>query len=101
MSPYREPGRIHIDELPLRLRARRGISLTRIAAVLGVAHVVALAANALAGCGPRQSAEAAYGAALLRCVDQSSTLAESRECRRHVDGAYGITITTAKDGGSR
>jgi hypothetical protein len=98
MSPYREPAPIHIDELPARLRARRGITLDRVVAFFALAYVVALAAHSLLGCGG-PSAEAAYGAALLRCVDQATTLAESRECRRHVDGAYGITQTVAKDGG--
>lgn len=55
-----------------------------------------LAALALTGCAA--TAEAAYTGALLRCVDKAETLAESRECRRHVDGDYGITVTS-QDGG--
>ena len=46
------------------------------------------------------AAEATYTADLLRCVDKAETLAESRACRRHVDGNYGITQTTS-DGGAR
>lgn len=40
-----------------------------------------------------------YTAALLRCVDKSATLAESKACRRHVDGDYGITETASPEGG--
>ena len=47
----------------------------------------------VAGCASA-SAEAAYTTALLRCVDQSSTLAESKACRALVDAKYGV-----KDGG--
>jgi len=39
-------------------------------------------------CAP--SAESAYTAALLRCVDRAETLAESRSCRQNVNGAYGV-----------
>ena len=46
------------------------------------------------------SAEAKYTKALLNCVDNAETVAESRACRRHVDGNYGIT-TTNRDGGSK
>lgn len=51
----------------------------------------------IAGC---STTEAKYTKALLNCVDAAKTLAESRECRRHVDGDYGITQTTT-DGGTR
>ena len=47
----------------------------------------------LIACGP--SAEAAYSAALLRCVDKSQTLDESKACRALVDSQYGV------DGGKR
>ncbi|MBX3202324.1 MAG: hypothetical protein KF894_29620 [Labilithrix sp.] len=46
------------------------------------------------------AAEAAYGAALLRCVDEAGTLAESKACRARVDAEWGIT-QTASDGGAR
>lgn len=57
------------------------------------------------GCGPRQptaaqvAAEAAYGAALLQCVDQAKTLAESKACRARVDAEWGVVQTPSKDGG--
>ncbi len=38
--------------------------------------------------------EAAYTASLLRCVDKSTTLSESKACRALVDAQYGV-----KDGG--
>lgn len=57
-------------------------------------YLIALTVISCAGA----SAESAYTAALLRCVDKAATLAESRECRRHVDGDYGITQVT-RDGG--
>lgn len=37
------------------------------------------------------AAEAAYTADLTRCVDKSTTLAESKACRREVDARWGIT----------
>lgn len=36
------------------------------------------------------TAEATYTGALLRCVDQSHTLEESRACRREVDRQWGL-----------
>ncbi len=60
---------------------------------------------ALVACTPPASAqqaaaEGAYGAALLRCVDEAETLAESKACRARVDEAWGIT-QTAVDGGAK
>ncbi len=53
-----------------------------------------------AGCGLFQSAgpaaaEAAYGAALLRCVDEAETLAESKACRARVDADWKIVQVEA------
>ncbi len=52
------------------------------------------------GCGPKSvsatAAESAYTADLLRCVDESSTLAESRACREKVDAKWGITETVTR-----
>lgn len=45
------------------------------------------------------AAEAAYGAALLRCVDQARTLPESKACRQRVDREWGI-VQFAPDGGT-
>lgn len=60
----------------------------------------------LEGCAPvslestaATAAESAYTADLLRCVDKSSTLAESKACREVVDAKWNITHTTTKDGG--
>lgn len=57
----------------------------------------------VAGCRtpvPPEAAEAAYGAALLRCVDDAETLAESRSCRAKVNAEWGI-VETVTDGGAR
>lgn len=66
------------------------VVLLFIAGVLFVARVVA-------GCsGPAAAgAEAAYGASLLRCVDEAKTLAESKACRAAVDARWGV------DGGAK
>lgn len=46
------------------------------------------------------AAEASYGAALLRCVDQAMTLAESKACRARVNREWHIT-EAVKDGGDQ
>lgn len=43
--------------------------------------------------------EAAYGAALLKCVDEAKTLAESKACRAKVDEAWNVTSTFRRDAG--
>ena len=52
----------------------------------------------LTGCASATE-EARYTTALLRCVDKSETLAESRACRERVDGDFGVTLTNRKDAG--
>lgn len=47
---------------------------------------------------PAHAAEAAYTGALLRCVDEAKSLAESKACRKRVDDEWKIT-QTATDGG--
>lgn len=62
-------------------------------------HVIpwlAVAAFVLDGCKQPQTqaqvaAEGAYGAALLRCVDKATTLAESKTCRAKVNAEWGVT----------
>jgi hypothetical protein len=54
-----------------------------------------LAAVAALLCGCAASLEGSYTAALLRCVDKSETLAESKACRASVDAQYNV-----KDGGA-
>jgi hypothetical protein len=53
----------------------------------------------VAGCRPEQfgatAAESAYTAALVRCVDDAKTLAESRACRQRVDAQWGIVEVEA------
>lgn len=44
------------------------------------------------------AAEGAYGAALLKCVDDAKTLAESKACRARVDAEWGV-VQAGKDGG--
>jgi hypothetical protein len=58
-----------------------------------------------AGCSPaakptpaQVAAEASYGAALLACVEQATTLAESKACRAKVDAAWNV-VQTGKDAG--
>ena len=60
----------------------------------------------LCGCRAEQAqtaaqaaAEGAYTAALLRCVDDARTLAESRACRARVNAEWGVVETTRKAGG--
>lgn len=56
------------------------------------------------GCQPvplthaQAAAEGAYGAALLKCVDDARTLAESKACRARVDSEWHV-VQTARDGG--
>jgi hypothetical protein len=57
---------------------------------------------AFSACAPATSpaaTEAAYTAELLRCVDKSATLAESKACRRNVNAKWGI-VETVRDGGA-
>ncbi len=47
------------------------------------------------GCAPSPevqyaASEAAYGAALIRCVDQARTLEESKTCRQRVNAMWGV-----------
>lgn len=42
-------------------------------------------------------AEASYAAALLRCVEDAKTLAESKACREKVDRAWGGASQTVTD----
>lgn len=79
-------------------------------AMVREAFTVALAFVALlfvlrlcSGCkSPEQAgataAESAYGAQLLRCVDQATTLEESRACRKRVNLEWGIV---EKEAGAR
>jgi hypothetical protein len=76
----------------------RGQAIEYVGFVLGVSLCVAR----LAACTPQQAsvaAEGSYGAELLRCVDRSTTLAESKACRATVDQRWGVTVTDA--GGTR
>jgi hypothetical protein len=65
---------------------------------------VALALFGLMHCAPTHlgatAAESAYTAELLRCVDDSETLSESRACRARVNEHWGISETVT-DGGVR
>mgnify|MGYP000951578727 CR=1 FL=1 len=47
------------------------------------------------------AAEGAYGAALLKCVDDSNTLAESKACRARVDAQFGVVQTFHDAGGDQ
>lgn len=44
------------------------------------------------------AAEGAYGASLLKCVDDAKTLAESKSCRARVDAEWNV-VQAGKDGG--
>lgn len=69
-------------------RSRKVDALT----VLLFVGAVLLVCRVLAGCTApaKAAAETAYGASLLRCVDQAATLAESKACRARVDAAWGV-----------
>lgn len=62
--------------------------------LVGIALVCLVATTAFFedGCTPRTpaQAEAAYTAEQLRCVDVSTTLAESKACRKQVDEKWGV-----------
>jgi hypothetical protein len=67
-----------------------------VALALALVAIAALFSFGHCGCrGPEQAgataAESAYTGALLRCVDDARTLAESRACRQRVDAEWGIT----------
>lgn len=70
-----------------------------IAVGFGLLGFLAIAKCTACGTPAQDASEAAYTAALLRCVDKAETLAESRMCRRTVDAQWGITEVVAKDGG--
>ncbi len=57
--------------------------------------LLCLALLTLLACSPAET----YTGALIRCVDQSDTLAESKACRQLVDSQYGVTVTVTKDAG--
>lgn len=65
---------------------------------------VAIVSLFIAACGPSKptpaqvAAEGAYGAALLKCVDDAKTLPESKACRARVDAQFGV-VQSGKDGG--
>lgn len=78
-------------------------ALTPVCVIIFVAALGFLAVRLLAGCASRAEGptlprfcteEALYTAALLRCVDNAHTLAESQMCRQNVDYACGIRQTT-------
>ncbi len=75
---------------------RRTLALRQAYAYLAIALV---GGGLVAYCTGCLSLEERYTAALLLCVEQAKTLAESKSCRRVVDGEYGIAQTVRKDGG--
>lgn len=76
--------------------AWRSRSADAFVVLLFIAGVLCMT-RAVAGChGPAAAgAEAAYGASLLRCVDEAKSLAESKACRARVDAEWGV------DGGAK
>ena len=100
MNPYRVPAERPGD--PPAPRRKLWRTERHLLPAMCGAWTAYLALQAFA-CTPPQTAqqaaaEGAYGAALLRCVDEATTLAESKACRARVDEAWGIT-QTGKDGG--
>ncbi len=79
------------NPFPFRTIAAGALALFAVLCIIG--HC---AGCALFGGGGKEGAEAAYTAALVRCVDKAETLAESRACRASVDSSWGI-----KDGGTQ
>jgi hypothetical protein len=64
--------------------------------MLDVVLIACLAwSTMMTACSPSANAEATYTGALLRCVDKSTTIAESKACRSLVDAQFGVD----KDGG--
>lgn len=63
-----------------------------------IAHCTACGSDAKAPTSEQVAAEGAYGASLLRCVDEARTLPESKACRARVDAEFGVT-QTGRDGG--
>lgn len=57
--------------------------------IVGALLFLASLAAAIFGCASG-GAEAAYTGALVRCVERSATLAESKACRREVDRQWGL-----------
>jgi hypothetical protein len=55
-----------------------------------VGHCVGCTAPPQATTAAQAAAEGAYSAALLRCVDEAKTLAESRACRAKVNAEWGV-----------
>lgn len=80
----------------------RGI--TGISMMVFVCLIAFLLIRIAAGCAPREYAplppycyeEPLYTAALVRCVDKSETLEESKSCRANVDKVCGITETVKR-----
>jgi hypothetical protein len=70
-----------------------GVALLRL---LGACMLMARCVSSCAAAAP--TAEAAFTAEHLRCVDRARTLAESRACRADVNRRWGVTETVA-DGG--
>lgn len=99
MSPYRTPAeRPDYTEPAFRpASAWRGW-----VPVVAVWLVASAEVGGLIACkppkAPSTAAEAAYGAALLKCVDDAKTLADSKACRARVDAEWGVT-QTARDAG--
>lgn len=101
MSPYRIPATVEPES-----KARRAVdySLDRGLVVGWLLILFGMGAQAFVACdrsGPTSAqvaAEASYGAALLKCVDESKTLAESKACRAKVDAAWGV-VQTGRDAG--
>lgn len=67
--------------------------------VLALAAGITVAGGCQACVTAKSAAEAEYRTALLRCVDDAATLQQSRDCRRHVDEDYGVTVTSRDGGG--
>lgn len=57
--------------------------------ILGLALALLRCATPMAAA--QNTAEAAYGAELIKCVDDAKTLAESKACRANVDAKWNVT----------
>ncbi len=76
------------------MNSRKSIAIRQTIALGGLLLVALFLVAKCTGC-VAGAAEAAYTAALVRCVDKAETLSESRACRSAVDAKWGL-----KDAGS-
>jgi hypothetical protein len=87
MSPYRIASETTAD--PERAVARdRTLAIARVWAALALIALVAACAGAATAQQKSAAADASYAADMLKCVDDATTLAESKACRAKVRSTW-------------